>query len=205
MAYRYIAPFIFSILLVPTACAQTTTNLSAPTVTPKKTLTPPDPNKFAVIINGASGEPAYAKQFEEWTAELSTVLTQRFGFAASQIKLLTEKPAEGNSLRASAEEVKRTFALLKSELQPDNVLFIFLIGHGSFDGKEAKFNLVGPDLSAAEYNTLFTQLPTHRIVIFDMASASGEFIKSLAAKGRIIITATRNGQETNATRFAQCF
>jgi hypothetical protein len=38
-----------------------------------------------------------------------------------------------------------------------------------------------------------------------MASASGEFIKSLAAKGRIVITATRNGQETNATRFAGFF
>lgn len=204
MAYRYIAPFIFSMLLVPIACAQTT-NLSAPTVTPKKTLTPPDPNKFAVIINGASGEPAYAKQFEEWTAELSTVLTQRFGFAASQVKLLTEKPAEGNTVRASAEEVKRTFALLKSELQPDNVLFVFLIGHGSFDGKESKFNLVGPDLSASEYNILLSSLPTRRLVVLNMASASGEFAKSLSAKGRIVITATRSGQETNATRFAGFF
>src|SRR4051812_38660317 len=29
---------------------------------------PVDPNKYAVIINGASGEPAYGKQFEQWTA-----------------------------------------------------------------------------------------------------------------------------------------
>jgi hypothetical protein len=205
MAHRYIAPFIFSMLLVPLACAQTTTSLHAPTVTPKRTLTPPDPNKFAVIINGASGEPAYAKQFEEWTAELSIVLIQRFGFAASQVKLLTEKPAEGNIVRASAEEVKRTFALLKSELQPDNVLFVFLIGHGSFDGKESKFNLVGPDLSASEYSILLSSLPTRRVVVLNMASASGEFAKSLAAKGRIVITATRSGQETNATRFAGFF
>jgi hypothetical protein len=38
-----------------------------------------------------------------------------------------------------------------------------------------------------------------------MASASGEFIKPLAAKGRIVITATRSGQEQNATRFAEFF
>jgi hypothetical protein len=82
---------------------------------------------------------------------------------------------------------------------------VFLIGHGSFDGKEAKFNLVGPDLSASEYNVLLSSLPTRRVVVFNMASASGEFIKSLAAKGRIVITATRNGQETNATRFAGFF
>ena len=84
------------------------------------------------------------------------------------------------------------------------MLFVFLIGHGSFD-KEAKFNLVGPDLSAAEYNALLSTLPTQRIVVFNMASASGEFIKPLAAKGRIIVTATRNGQESNATRFAEYF
>jgi hypothetical protein len=78
---------------------------------------------------------------------------------------------------------------------------VFLIGHGTFDGKESKFNLVGPDIPATEYNALLSSLPTRRIVIFNMSSASGEFIKSLTAKGRIVITATRSGQETNATRF----
>jgi hypothetical protein len=48
-------------------------------------------------------------------------------------------------------------------------------------------------------------LPTNHIVIFNMASASGEFIKSLSAKGRIVITATRSGQEVNATRFTEFF
>lgn len=166
---------------------------------------PSDPNKFAVIINGASGEAAYAKQFTQWTANLHAALTGKFGFAADHVKVLTEKAGEGNTTRATADEVKRTFAALKSELKPENVLFIFLIGHGTWDGKEAKFNLVGPDLSATEYNNLLSPLPTHRIVLVNMASASGEFIKPLSQKGRVIVTATRNGQEQNATRFAEFF
>ncbi|HEX7331454.1 MAG TPA: hypothetical protein VF290_08135 [Pyrinomonadaceae bacterium] len=157
-----------------------------------------DPNKHAVIINGPGGEAAYAKQFEEWTGQLSSVLAERYGFDSKNIKVLSEKTA-------TAVEVKQTFATLKSQLDANNVVFLFLIGHGSFDGKESKFNLVGPDLSASEYNVLLSSLPTRRIVVLNMASASGEFIKSLAAKGRIIITATRNGQETNATRFAGFF
>ena len=161
---------------------------------------PADPNKFVVIINGAGGEPAYAKQFEEWTAQLSTVLSEKFGFDAKNIRVLSEK-GEAAKARATAEEVKRTFTELKTQLDANNVLFVFLIGHGSYDGKEAKFNLVGPDLSASEYNALLSALPTRRVVVFNMASASGEFIKSLTAKGRVVITATRNGQETNATRF----
>jgi len=157
-----------------------------------------DPNKFAIIINGAGGEPEYAKQFGEWTTQLSSVLSQRYGFDQKQITVLSEK-------QATAEEVKRTFTTLKSSLAADNVLFVFLIGHGSYDGKEAKFNLVGPDLSASEYNQLLTSLPTKRVVIFNMSSASGEFVKPLSARGRIVVTATRNGQETNATRFPGFF
>ena len=155
-----------------------------------------DPNKFAVIINGAGGEPAYAKQFEQWTSELQTALSGRYGFGAQQTTVLPH---------ATAEDVKRTFAQLKSQLEANNVLFVFLIGHGSFDGKESKFNLVGPDLSAADYNALLSALPTRRVVVFNMASASGEFVKSLSAKGRIVVTATRNGQESNATRFPGFF
>src|SRR5205085_1558637 len=157
-----------------------------------------DRNKFAVIISGASGEPAYAKQFEEWTTQLSSVLAGKFGFDSKHVKVLPEK-------QATAEEVKRTFATLKSELDPNNIVFVFFIGHGSYDGKESKFNLVGPDLSAFEYNALLSSLPTRRVVVFNMSSASGEFVKSLAAKGRIVVAATRSGQETNATRFAGFF
>jgi hypothetical protein len=178
---RYIGPIVLVLLAATVVCAQKV-----------------DQNKFAVIINGPGGEPAYAKQFDEWTRQLSGVLAERFGFDSKNVKVLSEKSA-------TAEEVKRTFATLKSQLDANNVLFLFLIGHGSFDGKESKFNLVGPDLSASEYNVLLSSLPARRVVVLNMASASGEFIKSLAAKGRIVITATRNGQETNATRFAGFF
>ncbi|HSK64769.1 MAG TPA: hypothetical protein VK893_13040, partial [Pyrinomonadaceae bacterium] len=180
--YGFISGLILSFLLVPAVCAQ------------KKVQT--DPNKSAVIIVGAGGEPEYAKQFETWTRELRSALSDRFGFDAQNLTVLPN---------AKATDVRDTFAQLKSKLNTNNVLFVFLIGHGSFDGQESKFNLVGPDLAASEYNTMLTSLPTKRIVVFNMASASGEFVKSLSAKGRIVITATRSGQETNATRFAGFF
>ena len=157
-----------------------------------------DPNKFAVIVNGPGGEAEYTKQFTEWTTSLGSILSERYNFDPGKIKVLADKSA-------TAEEVKRTFTSLKSELDVNNILFVFLIGHGSYDGKEAKFNLVGPDLSASDYNQLLTALPTKRIIVFNMSSASGEFMKPLSAKGRIVVTATRNGQETNATRFTGFF
>jgi len=162
-----------------------------------------DRNKYAVIISGASGEAGYAKQFAQWTLALRAALVGRFGFAEDRVQLLIEKPTDSTAAPAKAEEVKRVFGSLRTELKSGNVLFVFLIGHGAFDGKEAKFNLVGPDLSAGDYHSLLSSLPTRSVVVFDMTSASGEFVKPLAATGRIIITATRSGQEQNATRFTE--
>ena len=198
MTYRLTILFVLSIGVSSVVSAQTS-------VTPKPRMAPIDPNKVAVIINGAGGEEEYAKQFSQWTRNLRDLLTQRYGFDTAKTRVITENPVDATELRATAEEVRRTFNLLKSELQPTNVFFLFLIGHGSFDGKESKFNLIGPDIPASEYNTLLTGLPTRRIVVLNMSSASGEFAKTLSAKGRIVITATRNGQETNATHFPGFF
>src|SRR5690349_6108852 len=140
---------LFILLFSMLVCAQTG-------ITPKPKTAQIDSNKFAVIINGAGGEEEYAKQFEKWTKDLTTALTQKYGFDPNKLRVLTEKPADANALRSTAEEVKRTFSVLKTELHQDNILFVFLIGHGSFDGREAKFNLVGPDLPASEYDTLLS-------------------------------------------------
>jgi hypothetical protein len=82
---------------------------------------------------------------------------------------------------------------------------VFLVGHGSFDQQTAKFNLVGPDMSAKDFAGLVESLPTRKVVFVNCASSSGEFVKPLAAKDRIVITATRSGSEQNITNFAEFF
>ncbi len=79
-------------------------------------------------------------------------------------------------------------------------LWLVFIGHGTFDGRTAKFNLRGPDISADDLAAALK--PCRRpLVILQCASASGPFLKALSAPGRVIITATRSGYEVNATRF----
>ena len=182
MKYKLTTSLLLLLLLGSVVCAQ------------KKASA--DPNKFALIFVGAGGEPEYAQQFEKWTMELKSALSEDFGFDAQKLLVVQN---------AKATDVRNTFAQLKSQIDANNVLFVFFIGHGSFDGKESKFNLVGPDIAASEYNTLLSALPTKRVIVLNMASASGEFVKSLSAKGRIVITATKSGQETNATRFPGFF
>lgn len=164
-----------------------------------------DPNKYAVILSGASGDEEFAKRFKGWTAELHKSLVERFGFDISRVTVLTESPEAGRALAATAEEVRRVFQNLRTQTGPESTVFIFLIGHGTYDGRQAKFSLVGPDIAATEYAELVSGLNARRVVIFNMASASGEFIKPLSARGRVVITATRSGQEQNATRFPEHF
>ena len=109
------------------------------------------------------------------------------------------------SQRATAEEARKAFGAIKAAANGDSTVFVMLIGHGSFDTQQAKFNLVGPDLTAKDYAALVTALPSRRVIFINSASSSGEFVKPLSAQGRIVITATRSGNEQNATIFAENF
>ena len=75
-------------------------------------------------------------------------------------------------------------------------MFVTLIGHGSFNGGTAKFNLPGPDMSAADFDAMLQKLPTKQVVFVNTSSASGPFVEELSGPGRTIVTATRNGAGT---------
>src|SRR5919205_619520 len=164
-----------------------------------------DPNKYALILSGASGDEEFAKRFQGWTGQLREALVERFEFDEGRVTVLSESPASPRGLKATAEEVRRAFQTLRASAGPESTVFVFLIGHGTYDGRQAKFGLVGPDLTAAEYAEMLGALNVRRVVVLNMASASGEFIKALSARGRVVVTATRSGQEQNATRFPEHF
>lgn len=192
MRLRFITALVWCCFAAVVTCAQ------------EKARPAADPNKFAVILSGASGDEEFAKRFKGWTTELRRALVERFGFDEAQVTVLTESP-EGRAVRATAEEVRRVFQTLRASAGPESTVFVFLIGHGTFDGRQAKFSLVGPDIAANEYAELLSNLQSRRVVVFNMASASGEFIKPLSGRGRVVVTATRSGQEQNATRFPEHF
>jgi len=181
----------------------------------KKPRATVDPNKFALIVAGVGGEEVYTKKFSAEANQLYDALTNRLGFDEKSVYLLTETagtPAEGahdanlpHTARATADEVRKAFAAFKSSVNAESLVFVMLIGHGSFDTQQAKFNLVGPDLAAKDYAQLISGLPTRRIIFINSASSSGEFIKPLSGEGHIVITATRSGNEQNATVFAEYF
>ena len=182
----------------------------------KKPRAAVDPNKFAIVVAGVGGEEAYTKKFSSEAGRLYDALTTRLGFEEKNVSLFIENinggPENGardaehpTARKAVADEVRKAFASIKSSANADSLVLVALIGHGSFDTQQAKFNLVGPDLSAKDYAQLVNALPTRRVVFVNCASSSGEFLKPLSGESHVVITATRSGNEQNATIFAEHF
>ncbi len=148
-----------------------------------------------IIVVGAAGQAEYGEKFAA-AADLWKQAATNGGFKTSVIGLETNTVAEDRNqlLTVLTNEVER----------PDGELWLVLIGHGSFDGKTAKFNLRGPDITAEELAAALK--PCRRPLAFiDCSSASGPFLNALSAPGRVIVTATRSGYEANVTRFGDYF
>ena len=161
---------------------------------------------LAVIV-GLAGDPEHGELFEKWGAALVDAGSKRYGIPRERIVYLADKPAEGVPAtgRSTRAEIVRALGGLAQKAGPEDVVFIVLIGHGSFDGRVAKFNVPGPDMSPADFAPLLKGLAPRRVVLVNTASASGPFIEALSAPGRTIVTATRNGAERFATLFGGFF
>ena len=148
-----------------------------------------------VLVIGAAGEPEYGEQFSEW-ADLWKQAAARGGLQTIVIGEDTNNPA---SDRARLLDV-----LTNEAAKPSGELWLVFLGHGTFDGRTANFNLRGPDISASELAAVMK--PCQRpLAVIDCSSSSSPFINALSAPGRVIITATRSGNELNVTRFGGYF
>lgn len=162
---------------------------------------------FLLIIVGLAGDPEHGKTFHRWGTTLAEA-SERLGVPAERVVYLVDQPAEGDkrvSGRATREEIAKAVERIAAEAGPEDLVFVTLIGHGSFDGRTAKFNMPGPDMGPADFNALLRKLPTKQLVFVNTASSSGPFLEEMSAPGRTIVTATRSGAEQYVTLFGGYF
>ncbi len=161
-------------------------------------------DRYAMILSGASGGDTYAQKYDRWRATIVSTLREKFAYPTDRLRVLAETESEG-VLKATRENVQRVLAELRKRLGRDDQLLILLIGHGtSLDGEDAKFNLVGPDLSASEWAELVKPLPGH-LVFVNTTGASFPFLQKLAGRGRVILTATDSAAQQFETVFPEYF
>lgn len=158
--------------------------------------------RYALIVSGANGEASYAEQYGQWRQSTVTALLEKLGFDDSKILTLFDGGDPNHA--ATAAGVRRSVEVFRAKMHPDDLLFVLLIGHGSFDGTEAKFNLVGPDLSSMEWAALLKPLPG-QLVIVNTTAASFPFLEHLSGPRRVVITATDSVQQRFDTVFPEFF
>ena len=149
---------------------------------------------YYVTVAGLGGEADYEQQFEGIASDLD----KAFKNSGSDSHVYTL--AKDDATRA---RLTQTLGQVAQEAKPDDDFVLVLIGHGSFDGVEYKFNLVGPDISGAELAALCDRIASKRQLIVNTTSASGGSIAAFQKPGRAVIAATKTGTEKNATVFAR--
>ncbi len=159
---------------------------------------------YAVVVTGASGGDPYATKYDTWRNSFVNTLRQKFGYPDDHLFVLAEKASEAVAV-SDRENVRRVFTDLRNRLTKDDQLLVLLIGHGTpAEGDDAKFNLVGPDLTATEWAELLKPLEG-RVIFVDGSAASFPFMHKMAGPNRIVLTATDSTAQQFETVFPEFF
>lgn len=164
-------------------------------ICPALAAVPGDAQAQAVlVVVGAPGLDEYAPQFAQWAGQWQQAC-RKGGATYQAVGLDTSEPS------SDRDRLKQALAEQAATETP-SALWLVLIGHGTFDGRAAKFNLRGRDVSAQDLAQWLG--PMQRpVVLINTSSSSAPFLTTLGGPRRIVLSATKSGFEHNLTRFGQ--
>jgi len=148
-----------------------------------------------IVVVGAAGERKYGEMFGNWAMRVKEA-SKRAGAKFSMI---------GINESAKSKDIEQLQDVLsKADAKSTHELWLVLIGHGTYTSRFAKFNLRGPDLAANQLDEWLD--PFERpLAIINCSSCSAPFLKQLMAPNRVIVSATKSGNESTFTQFGDFF
>src|SRR5688572_3792916 len=130
----------------------------------------PAENPTVIVVVGAPGSEEYGQKFSQWADHWEAAAKS----ADAHFVRIEHSPDQADSKGAfDANVLKGT--LLGLEGSPTEAVWLVLIGHGTFDGKKAKFNFRGPDATAEEFADWLMRL-SMPVAVINCASSSGPFV-----------------------------
>jgi hypothetical protein len=151
-----------------------------------------------LVITGVPGDEEHAAQFQTWATAFIDAAKKKDAVPEANVTYLA-------GAKATRDGVDKAFTELAARARPNESVVVLLIGHGSFDGTQAAFNLPGPDPTVADWAKLLGKLSAQRVAFVNTTSSSGAFLPGVAAPGRVVVTATKTGGERNETQFPEHF
>lgn len=148
-----------------------------------------------LLVVGAAGEESYGSEFQQW-AERWLELAKRQDWQTTTIGMAGHDETDADNALTQLRQA------IEAHQQSPERLWLVMLGHGTFARNTGKFNLVGPDVSAGELKQWLATVSAPVIVV-NCSSSSAPFLTELAGKNRILLTATRSGNEMNYARFGK--
>jgi hypothetical protein len=151
-----------------------------------------------LVITGVPGDEEYTAKFAKWATTFIDAAKKNENVPEANITYLSGP-------KATREGVTKAFGDVAARVKTNDAVIVLLIGHGSFNGSDAAFNLPGPDLTVAEWARLLAKFPAQRVAFINTSSSSGAFLPAVAAPGRVVVTATKTGGGRNETELPEFF
>jgi hypothetical protein len=151
---------------------------------------------YVTVVQGLGGDDHWQARFSDQQEKITEASITMAGEA--HVKSFTGDDATRDNLMAH-------FRMLSTSMNDDDRLALYLIGHGSYDGEQYKFNIPGPDITDGDLAEILGTLPGRNHFVVNTSSASGAMLDKVETDDRILVTATRNGNEKNATEFGDFF
>jgi hypothetical protein len=143
-------------------------------------------DSYFLTVAGLGGEPEFEQRFEDWAKQLDKIYRAD---PAAKVDTLSGAQATKVNIEAKLRALAST--------KPDDQVVITLIGHGTFDDRDYKLALPGPDISATDLGQLLDKIPARQLIV-DMTTSSGGAIPILEKSKRVIIAATKTGTEKSS-------
>lgn len=144
-----------------------------------------------IVIVGAPGTEEYRTRFQSWAMRWK-VAADRADADCTMIGIEADLTPDPECLITVIND--------SVSVETTEPLWIVFIGHGTFDGRTASLNLNGPDISSEEMASLLQ--PAKRPLAFiACASCSAPFLNALSAPNRVLISATKDGNQVQYSRF----
>jgi hypothetical protein len=151
-----------------------------------------------LVITGVPGDEEHEQKFAKWATAFVDAAKKKEQLPAANITSLS-------GAKATKDGIDKAVTDIAGRSKPNDNVIVMLIGHGSFDGRSAAFNIMGPDLTAPDWAKLLGKLASQHVAFVNTSSASGAFLQPMAAPGRVVITATKTGGERMDTVFPEFF
>jgi hypothetical protein len=151
-----------------------------------------------LVVTGVPGDDEHAQKFQKWATTFIDAAKKKESLPDANVTYLS-------GAKANKDGIEKAFADLGGRVKPNDSVIVLLIGHGSFDGRTAAFNIMGPDLLATDWAKLVAKLPSQHVAFVNTSSSSGAFLQPMASPGRVIVAATKTGGEKLDTVFPEFF